>query len=76
MRYTFCGKIRTTMTSKYSKEQKEGLARFLDSLSAAAFIGGVVGATGHSPLSALEIGALFATCPILLVISWKLRKPT
>jgi hypothetical protein len=64
------------MASKYTKEQKEGLARFLDSLSAAAFIGGVVGATGHSPLSVLEIGALFVTCPILLAISWQLRRPT
>lgn len=64
------------MTSKYSKEQKEGLARFLDALAAAAFIGGVVGATGHSPLTILEVIALFTTCPILLVISWRLRKPT
>ncbi len=64
------------MTSKYSKEQKEGLARFLDALAAAAFIGGVVGASGHSPLTALEIAALFITCPILLLISWKLRSPT
>ena len=64
------------MASKYGKEQKEGLARLLDALAAAAFIGGVVGASGHSPLVTLEIIALFATCPILLVISWKLRKPT
>jgi len=39
------------MTSKYTKEQKEGLARFIDTIAASAFIGGVVGLTGHSPLS-------------------------
>ncbi|MET3516476.1 hypothetical protein ABIC63_004275 [Pseudacidovorax sp. 1753] len=63
------------MASKYSKEQKEGLARFLDTIAASAFIGGVVGLTGHSPLSPLEIGMLFVVCPIILVLSWTLRKP-
>lgn len=64
------------MASKYSKEQKEGLARFLDTIAASAFIGGVVGLTGHSPLSIGEIVTLFAICPILLTLSWKLRKPS
>jgi len=62
--------------SKYSKEQKEGLGRFLDTIAASAFIGGVVGVTGHSPLSALEICTLFAICPALLLLSWTLRKAT
>jgi len=64
------------MTSKYTKEQKEGLARFIDTIAASAFIGGVVGLTGHSPLSIWEVITLFAICPILLSLSWKLRKPT
>lgn len=64
------------MASRYSKEQKEGLARFLDTIAASAFVGGVVGLTGHSPLSTWEVITLFAICPILLALSWKLRKPT
>ena len=56
------------MPSKYSKEQKEGLARFMDTIAASAFIGGVVGLTGHSPLSAWEVATLFAICPILLLL--------
>lgn len=63
------------MKSKYSKEQKEGLARFLDAVAAAAFIGGVVGISGHSPLTGWEIAALFAVCPILLAAAWRLRRP-
>lgn len=58
----------------FSKEQKEGLARFLDTIAASAFIGAVVGSTGHSPLSNVEIGVLFAVCPILLGMSFFLRK--
>lgn len=57
-----------------SKEQKEGLARFLDTVAASAFIGAVVGSTGHSPLSTIEIIVLFAMCPILLGMSFFLRK--
>ena len=59
---------------KFSKEQKEGLARFLDTISASSFIGAVVGSTGHSPLSNLEIGVLYLVCPILLAMSFFLRK--
>ncbi len=59
---------------RFSKEQKEGLARFIDTIAASAFIGAVVGSTGHSPLSHLEIGVLFVVCPILLVMSFFLRK--
>ncbi len=64
------------MASRYGKEQKEGLARFIDTIAASSFIGGVVGLTGHSPLTSWEVITLFATCPILLVLSWILRKPS
>jgi len=64
------------VASKYTKEQKEGLARFIDTIAASSFIGGVVGLTGHSPLSIWEVMTLFATCPILLLLSWRLRKPS
>lgn len=64
------------MPSKYTKEQKEGLARFLDTIAASAFIGAIVGFTGHSPLSGWEIATLLAVCPILLSFSFFiLRKP-
>ena len=59
---------------QFSKEQKEGLARFLDTIAASAVIGAVVGSTGHSPLSTVEIVVLFSVCPILLGMSFFLRK--
>jgi hypothetical protein len=59
---------------KFSKEQKEGLARFFDTIAASALIGAVVGSTGHSPLTSLEVGVLFSVCPILLAMSFFLRK--
>lgn len=59
---------------KFSKEQKEDLARFLDTIAASAFVGAVVGSTGHSPLSRMEIGTLFAVCPITIIMSFFLRK--
>ena len=60
---------------KFSKEQSEGLARFLDTLAASAMIGMVVGATGHSDLHLGEIFGLLALCPTLLAMSFKLRRP-
>ena len=60
---------------RFAKEQKEGIARVLDTLAVSALIGAVVGSTGHSPLSTLEIGVLFAMCPILLVFAFFLRSP-
>jgi hypothetical protein len=48
---------------KFTKEQAEGLARFIDTIASAAFIAATVGASGHSPLSTAEIVALFAVCP-------------
>lgn len=59
---------------QFSKEQKEGFARVLDTLAVSALIGAVVGSTGHSPLSTVEIVVLFAMCPILLGMSFFLRK--
>jgi hypothetical protein len=60
---------------KFTKEQSEGLARFLDTLAASAVIGAVVGATGHSDLSLAEIFGLLALCPALLSMSIYLRRP-
>lgn len=58
---------------KFNKEQKEGVARFIDTLAASAVIGAVVGITGHSQINPWEIGALFTACSILLSFSYFLR---
>jgi hypothetical protein len=60
---------------KFSKEQYEGFARFIDTIAASALIGGIVGATGHSPLSTTEIVTLLGICPILLGSSAYVRRP-
>ncbi len=60
---------------KFSKEQYEGFARFIDTIAASAFVGAVVGSTGHSVLSLWEIVTLFAICPILLSAAAYLRRP-
>ena len=60
---------------KFSKEQKEGIARFLDTIAASAFIGAVVGTTGHSVLTVFEIIVLLLVCLTLLGLSLLLRKP-
>lgn len=60
---------------KFAKEQKEGIARFLDTIAPSAFIGAVVGTTGHSVLTVLEIIVLLLVCLTLLGLSLFLRKP-
>jgi hypothetical protein len=60
---------------KFTKEQGEGLSRFLDTIAASALIGAVVGATGHSALSTVEIFGLIFLCPLLLSMSFYLRRP-
>lgn len=59
---------------KFSKEQKEGLARFFDTIAASAFIGAVVGHSGHNQLTTMEITSLYISCPILLAVSLFLRR--
>lgn len=60
---------------KFSKEQSEGLARFIDTIAASAFIGAIVGASGHSAIERLEVFELLVICPILLLASFFLRRP-
>lgn len=57
-----------------SKEQREGVARFLDTLAAAATVGWVVGVEGYSEVSRMDLVLLFLVCPILLSFSWKIRR--
>jgi hypothetical protein len=56
-----------------TKEQREGLSRFFDTIAASAFVGGILGITGRSAMTWYEITALFVTCPILLTFSYFLR---
>lgn len=62
------------MKYSFNKEQKEGLAKFLDSLSAASVIGGIVGSTSHSTISGLEVAILFLVAGVMLGLSLYLRK--
>jgi len=57
-----------------NKDQRDGLARLFDTLTASAMIGLVVGLTGHTDLTWREIVALCAACPILLSFSLLLRR--
>jgi len=57
-----------------NKEQREGLARLFDTLSASALIGLVVGWSGHTDLTQREIVALCGTSVILLIFSLLLRR--
>jgi len=61
------------MKISFNKEQKEGLAKFLDSLSAASVIGGVIGSTGHNTISIAETTMLFLVAIIMLLLSLYLR---
>jgi len=62
------------MNFYFNKDQKEGLAKFLDSLSAASIIGVVVGSTSHSTITTLEIFALAFVAVVMLGLSLYLRK--
>jgi hypothetical protein len=59
---------------KFSKDQSEGLARFIDTIAASALIGAVVGASGHSTIGPSEVAVLLVICPILLIASFFLRR--
>lgn len=58
----------------FNKEQREGLARICDTLAVTAIVGAIVGATGHSPLQALEIGVLIVISPVLIVVGYLFRR--
>lgn len=62
------------MKISFNKDQKEGLAKFLDSLSAASVIGGIISSTGHSTLSIAETLILLLVAAVMLCLSLYLRK--
>jgi hypothetical protein len=43
---------------KFNKEQREGMARSLDTLGTTSIVGAAVGITGHSALTVFEICSL------------------
>jgi len=59
-----------------NKEQREGLARLFDTLTASAVIGLVVGLSGHTDLTLLEIMCLCLGSAVLLTFSLFLRGST
>jgi hypothetical protein len=59
-----------------SKEQKEGLARVLDTLAVSAIIGALVGHAGYSLVTPIQVTLLYLASPILLAFAFLLRKPT
>jgi len=59
-----------------SKEQKEGVARVFDTITASAIIGMAIGLSGHSDMTIREILSLAGLCPILFTSSWILRSPS
>jgi len=58
----------------FNKEQREGLARMFDTLTASAIIGLVVGLTNRAPLSQQEALALCLICLLLVTLSLRLRR--
>lgn len=59
---------------RFNKEQKEGIARVQDTLAVSAIIAVVLGATGHSQLTNIEIGLLVLVSLVLIVTSLFIRK--
>jgi hypothetical protein len=61
--------------AKLIKEQYEGLARFVDTIAASAFIGAFVEtARAHSELKTYQIVFLFGSCLTMLIGSLYLRR--
>jgi len=57
-----------------SKEQKEGVARVFDTLTASAVIGVVVGLAGYGAIIHRDIVLLAVATPVMLAFSWSLRR--
>jgi len=57
-----------------SKEQKEGVVRVFDTLTASAVIGVVVGLAGYGAIIYRDIVLLAVATPVMLAFSWSLRR--
>jgi len=58
-----------------SKEQKEGIARVFDTITASSIIAAVVGMAGYGAIKERDIVLLCVLVPALFVCSWFLRSP-
>jgi len=58
-----------------SKEQKEGVARVFDTLTASAVIGVAVSLAGYGAINLRDTLLLVAAVPAMLSFSWFLRMP-
>jgi uncharacterized membrane protein YoaK (UPF0700 family) len=59
---------------RFNEKQLEGLARLMDTLATTSVVGAVVGATGHSMLTMVEICALLLLAFILYLTAFYLRR--
>jgi hypothetical protein len=60
----------------FNKEQKEGLARFCDTLSVSSTIGWIVAISGYNKLTLLEVCILAFATPSLLFAGYLFRRTT
>jgi len=58
-----------------SKEQKEGVARVLDTLAATSIIGAIASIAGYGNISGRDVLLLCLAIPCLFAFSWRLRRP-
>jgi hypothetical protein len=62
------------MWRNFNKEQKEGLARLIDTLAATTIISCFAAFTGYAPLSTLHVIILTLVGPILVYAALYLRR--
>jgi len=56
------------------KEQKEGIARVFDTLSATSIIAAVASLAGYGSIIARDVVLLCLAIPCLVTLSWHLRR--
>jgi hypothetical protein len=59
---------------KFNKEQREGMARSMDTLATTSVVGSAVGITGHSAITGLEICSLSALAIVLYGLAFFTRR--
>jgi len=58
-----------------SKEQREGIARVFDTISATAIIAASASIAGYGSIVAKDVVLLCLIAPFLLALSWRIRRP-
>lgn len=59
---------------KFNKEQREGIARSIDTLATTSVVGAAVGITGHSALTMFEICSLSILAIVLYGVAIFIRR--